>query len=59
MKKNIVMEEIKSQLFDKYNDFWKSNKKSFGKFFDGNPQYAPKIEIGDFDDTVRNHKKKL
>lgn len=48
------MEDIRSQLFDKYNDFWKSNKKSFGKFFDGNPQYAPKIEIGDFDDTVRN-----
>ena len=48
------MEDIRSQLFDKYNDFWNNNKDSFGDFFNGNPQCAPKIEIGDFDDTVRN-----
>lgn len=50
------MEDIRSQLFEEYNDFWNNNKNkdSFGDFFNGNPQCAPKIEIGDFDDTVRN-----
>lgn len=50
------MGEIIEKLFKQYEEFWEKNKgkDAFDNFFDNFSEYAPKIEIGDFDDTVRN-----
>ncbi len=50
------MGKIKDELFKEYVKFWNENKDNdtFENFFDKFSDYAPKIEIGDFDDTVRN-----
>ena len=50
------MGKIKKELFEEYVKFWNENKDNddFVNFFDKFTDYAPKIEIGDFDDNVRN-----
>ena len=50
------MGKIKDEQFKEYVKFWNENKDNdtFENFFDKFSDYAPKIEIGDFDDTVRN-----
>ena len=49
------MGDIKDKLFEDYKTFWDKNKDSFDELFDKDyPGYAPKIEIGDFDDTIKN-----